>query len=757
MEGHGPRESKAVIELDDITAAQDPIARNVTINRRYHQMAAELSAFLGAPALCNWATFGQHASRDLGLSLYRGSPDRLRHCYAALLRDPTLALTQAVHEAIDALLSLPSQLKALGGLLRHAYRRAFPLALESCYELPDDERQLRRLLEDAALVPEQVAISSQSAWESSEGSVAVSRTVSRLARIIEYFIASCDRLRAGLVAGNLLIFQNVGRAYSAFLGSARSSAAVERLQFDQDPRGFLAAAFRCYAQAAEHPARRALLVEHGNLLLACQEQLVIAQPIFDGMQDEIAAIAPSLCLHDPEGEHPMLPHGGQWGNLYDRMGFEREGAPELDAIHAGQLPRLRDLQSREATGSIAWYMHRYLHSEKLQEAPAPLPFWLGLSPQITISSHDPAALTEVELDALRQQGDPAADAVVASLLDCPQVKHGEVFRALTDNKTVKLDGLPADLQRFFAETAALPAWADEEMVRLGSQIFGRLGPECVLSLLCGALPVSYAAHHGVQVLNMTGRMLRDSRRRIVETAQFVVDVMAPSGLYEEGHGVRSAQKVRLIHAVVRHMVRQRPDWDRTWGEPINQEDLAGTMLAFSYAVLRCLDKLGCQLSASEREAFLHTWKVAGHLMGLSEWLQPRDYAAADRLAQRIRRRQFKTSEAGRALTQALIDFCTPLMGGPENPWPVVEAMRFLLDDETCSLLGVPARPTPSERPAWVGASQSLGACLPDWARQTGGRKLVESLLFLYRGPERFCFALPPPLRTAWGFDAALSI
>ncbi|MBK8044673.1 MAG: DUF2236 domain-containing protein [Haliscomenobacter sp.] len=71
----------------------------------------------------------------------------------------------------------------------------------------------------------------------------------------------------------------------------------------------------------------------------------------------------------------------------------------------------------------------------------------------------------------------------------------------------------------------------------------------------------------------------------METAQFVIDVLSPGGLSPAGKGVRSAQKVRLIHASIRHFLKQR-GWDtEDLGEPLNQEDKAGTLMAFSALLL----------------------------------------------------------------------------------------------------------------------------------------------------------------------------
>src|SRR3970282_702908 len=123
----------------------------------------------------------------------------------------------------------------------------------------------------------------------------------------------------------------------------------------------------------------------------------------------------------------------------------------------------------------------------------------------------------------------------------------------------------------------------------GEDFFDRHWPMIVMFLFCAALPNAYAAHRGAQVLYLTNRLTERVERRIFETAQFVLDVMSPEGLSSSGRGIRSAQKVRLIHAAIRqhilHHPKWRERWDMEWGLPINQEDLAGTLMLLSVQTL----------------------------------------------------------------------------------------------------------------------------------------------------------------------------
>src|SRR6187549_451702 len=126
-------------------------------------------------------------------------------------------------------------------------------------------------------------------------------------------------------------------------------------------------------------------------------------------------------------------------------------------------------------------------------------------------------------------------------------------------------------------------------------------------LCCYSLPSSYAARKGVQVLHRTAYLAKRPNRRLFETAQFIVDVLSPGGLGPLGHGQRTAQKVRLMHAAIRHLILHDPNtrWPADdLGVPINQEDLLGTLMTFTWLILDGLSRLGVRLTPQEQQAYL---------------------------------------------------------------------------------------------------------------------------------------------------------
>ena len=121
----------------------------------------------------------------------------------------------------------------------------------------------------------------------------------------------------------------------------------------------------------------------------------------------------------------------------------------------------------------------------------------------------------------------------------------------------------------------------------------------------------------------------------METAQFVVNVCIPGGLESNGRGIITAQKVRLIHAAIRYYIK-RHDWPiEEYGEPINQQDMAGTLQSFSTLIIQGLEKMSIDLTLEEKEGYYHCWRVVGFIMGVEEELNPPTYLEGFALGQAI--------------------------------------------------------------------------------------------------------------------------
>ena len=249
--------------------------------------------------------------------------------------------------------------------------------------------------------------------------------------------------------------------------------------------------------------------------------------------------------------------------------------------------------------------------------------------------------TDALLDRMRELGDPVADIPVAAVLERDGV---DAVRALM-RSLVRVDQpvpeeLPDEIKAYLLETLPLPEWADADRIKRGQQLFETWGIQIAICLFCASLPSSYAAANGVKALYLTARLDTDARRRVMETGQFLIDVLTVGGLGEHGKGRRTIQRVRLMHAAVRHLIKARNEltpgmWHPDWGTPINQEDLAGTLLSFSYVVADPIRRLGVRVAAQDVDAYLHLWNVIGHLLGVRDELLVSDVADAAALVDSI--------------------------------------------------------------------------------------------------------------------------
>jgi hypothetical protein len=81
--------------------------------------------------------------------------------------------------------------------------------------------------------------------------------------------------------------------------------------------------------------------------------------------------------------------------------------------------------------------------------------------------------------------------------------------------------------------------------------------------------------------------------------------------------VITAQKLRLLHAGIRHLTRRyRPDFEPRYGIPVNQEDMLGTVMGFSYLLIEGMRTLKAGLTLQEEEDFLYLWRVFALMMGI---------------------------------------------------------------------------------------------------------------------------------------------
>ena len=367
------------------------------------------------------------------------------------------------------------------------------------------------------------------------------------------------------------------------------------------------------------------------------------------------------------------------------------------------------------------------------------------------------------LDSMRKQGDPEADAVIRALF-----AEGEVNAVNTLMETlVKNDGLPSPLlpkvvRDYLVETSKIPLVQPKQIAR-AQELFGLNGPEMLVVLGFYSLPASYAAKKGVQVIYRTAFLKDRPVRRVFETTQMVIDVLSPGGLEPTGRGRVTVEKVRLMHAAVRHLIvsDQKLPWDsEALGLPINQEDMAGTLMTFSFLVLDGLHRLGIELKKEDQEAYLATWVSLGRVLGLREEMLPGNLDEARELTKIIYTRQIAPSPQGTQLARALLDGMAGLIPLASLRTIPAGLVHFFLGDDAimgqniAKLLGVPEEKWPLLAVRLLGElgeiSQRFGSDPIGAVIRFFSRHFIQGLLDVERGGVRSPFFVPDALQERWG-------
>ncbi len=400
-------------------------------------------------------------------------------------------------------------------------------------------------------------------------------------------------------------------------------------------------------------------------------------------------------------------------------------------------------------------------------------------------SFDLTSLSEERLEQFRHQTDQLADQVVSKIIETGQQEHiSRIFMLLVQNESITNDTfsslgpeLSEILNGYFEVSGQLPAWADSAKLKKGEEVFSLYGPEIFMLLNMASLPLCYSCGKGAKVLYDTGRLLSRGKdvdplaRRLMETAQMVVNVLSEGGMLPSGKGILTLQKVRLIHASIRHYLKageyQHEAWEvTTYGEPINQEDLAGTLMSFGPVIISGLKQLNVELTNDQIDAYMHCWKVVGHLMGIDPMLLPDRFEDGFELASKILAHQAEESEAGQALTASCIRFVNSMV--PGNAFDEIPGffMGFFLKEYSQAsgknlshCIGLSQKEDMKDRIILsvtkfvIGQISHLeGRGLVKAISEKFNRLLLQGIIHHYNDDKQVHFSIPPSLQKNWGLQ-----
>jgi hypothetical protein len=190
------------------------------------------------------------------------------------------------------------------------------------------------------------------------------------------------------------------------------------------------------------------------------------------------------------------------------------------------------------------------------------------------------------------------------------------------------------MAEFYGYYYRLPAFAKLDDILQGQRVLLTYLPAIGVSLYYRSLVPGFSIPKIAAVLRSTGYLAPPSSRervleRLLDTGAFLAACSRGSSnsnlsdLLGGGLGWNTALQVRVLHAKVRRSLLHRNSLSRrAWdvdslGIPLNEEDMAVTLLAFSTnALLGCETILGFPMPQEERLAYMSFWRYVGWLLGV---------------------------------------------------------------------------------------------------------------------------------------------
>ena len=314
--------------------------------------------------------------------------------------------------------------------------------------------------------------------------------------------------------------------------------------------------------------------------------------------------------------------------------------------------------------------------------------------------------------------DDAADPLLAALLDGGQVPAvNTAFRNWINNGDALPSGLPADLTAYLQQHNALPSWADPAKLSLAADFNRRMNLYLFVSYSLGSGMMSTVIPNEARNVYYSAGGA-DMKARAAKTFTFGYDLSTLDAFLPTGHFVVTANKTRLVHAAVRHLLPQSNSWESVTAEqtPISQGDILVTFHSTGTYAHRNLVTWNVPMSAADEDAFLHSWQVALHLLGVQDQYIPQSWAAADAQAAQVLTPILAPTTEGVSLAHTLLDLMyQPTLG--LDTGLVNEFVRYLLSNEIGDWLGLPRDYVSAELiragwPAYIAFSSGLSPIVP---------------------------------------------
>ncbi|WP_040690299.1 oxygenase MpaB family protein [Nocardia vinacea] len=257
----------------------------------------------------------------------------------------------------------------------------------------------------------------------------------------------------------------------------------------------------------------------------------------------------------------------------------------------------------------------------------------GLRPfALLLGLRKPSTEQWCELGESLLVGDEPMDSLVDWMFREGMDRTRPLFEQALAGGIASVSDAPEPLREFFVRVENPPGWLDWDKVHHGERVFRMGGADGLYIARDVSFLGGYLASGFNKTLIRTGALEKGPARRFAETLQWALDVTSDGGMAPLGQGYRSTIHVRLIHAFVRRHVAAMPDWDGVeWGLPINQTDMAATLVGALIAPFVGAMPMGIVPMPRDLDAAAHLTRYVGWLIGVQDQFLPTGFRDAVRI------------------------------------------------------------------------------------------------------------------------------
>ncbi|MFD8688540.1 oxygenase MpaB family protein [Streptomyces sp. NPDC059651] len=335
--------------------------------------------------------------------------------------------------------------------------------------------------------------------------------------------------------------------------------------------------------------------------------------------------------------------------------------------------------------------------------------------------------------------DEAADPLMVSMLENGHVPAiNSAWESWVNNNDPLPGGMPADFTAYLGRVNKLPSWADPAKLARAADFNRRRDLYLFMLYGLGSGIMSTVIPREAKSVYWAagGSNMQD---RAAKTFTFGYDLSQLGAFEPEGQFVVTANKTRVVHAAVRHLLPQSPHWRAVADEtvPISAADILVTFHSLGTYVHRKLLEWKIPFPAADQEAFLHSWQVAIHLLGVPDEYIPQTWAAADAQSAKVLTPILTPTTEGIALAEELLGLTAQVDLGVTRGF-LNEFVRYVLSDEVGDWLGlkrdyVSAALVRTAWPAYILFREGLSPVMPGTFYAIDQMVRALGMLFLNKG------------------------